>query len=127
MRQLWVRALAAVLAGLLVGGQAQAQVQTQPRLPFQFQAQSPSQSPGQSPGQSRAGEVESLRGVVVAQAPGEPPRSLARGDTLREGDQLQSAPSSSAVLRLDDGSRLTLRPDTRLVLRTWRYQPQAAA
>ncbi len=129
MRQLWVRALAAVLAGLLVGGQAQAQVQTQPRLPFQFQAQSPSQSsgqsPGQSPGQSRAGEVESLRGVVVAQAPGEPPRSLARGDTLREGDQLQSAPSSSAVLRLDDGSRLTLRPDTRLVLRTWRYQPQA--
>jgi len=99
MRLWWVRLSAGVLAGFVLGCQAHAQ--------------------------SRAGEVESLRGVVVAQFPGEPPRSLARGDALREGDQLQSAPSSGAVLRLDDGSRLTLRPDTRLVLRTWRYQSQS--
>ncbi len=99
MKLWWVRLSAGLLAGFVLVCQAHAQ--------------------------SRAGEVESLRGVVVAQFPGEPPRSLARGDALREGDQLQSAPSSGAVLRLDDGSRLTLRPDTRLVLRTWRYQAQS--
>lgn len=99
------RALAAALAACLLAGPARAQ--------------------GQGHVHSRAGEVESLRGVVLAQSPGEPPRSLARGDPLREGDQLQSAPASGAVLRLDDGSRLSLRPDTRLVLRSWRYQPQA--
>lgn len=82
-------------------------------------------APAGAQAQARAGSVESLQGVVIAQFPGEPPRSLATGAVLREGDQLQSAPSSSAVLRLDDGTRLTLRPDTRLVLRTWRYKAQA--
>ncbi len=83
-------------------------------------------APSAAQAQARAGEVEQVRGVVVAQFPGEPPRSLATGAPLREGEQLQSAPASSAVLRLDDGTRLTLRPDTRLVLRTWRYKAQAA-
>lgn len=81
--------------------------------------------PLEAEAQARAGEVESLRGVVVAQLPGEPPRSLAAGAALREGEQLQSAPASSAVLRLDDGTRLTLRPDSRMVLRTWRYKATA--
>lgn len=80
-----------------------------------------------APPTERAGEVESVRGVVVAQRPGERPRSLSPGTVLREGDQVQSGPASGAVLRLDDGTRLTLRPETSLVLRTWRYPAQASA
>lgn len=68
----------------------------------------------------RAGEVDALRGVVVAQAPGDPPRVLARGQPVHEGDRITVAPASGVVLRLDDGTRLTLRPDTELVLRAWR-------
>ncbi len=71
----------------------------------------------------RAGEVDVLRGVVVAQALGEAPRVLARGQPVHEGDRITVAPGSGVVLRLDDGTRLTLRPDTELVLRTWRFSP----
>jgi hypothetical protein len=68
-----------------------------------------------------AGRVELVRGVVIGQQPGHPPRALGAGAVLHEGDQVEVAPASGAVLRLADGTRLTLRPDTRLVLRTWRY------
>ena len=68
-----------------------------------------------------AGLVESVRGVAVARSPGEPPRTLAQGAPIREGDQVDVAPSSSALLRLEDGTRLTLRADTRVVVRTWRF------
>ncbi len=72
--------------------------------------------------QPAAGLVEAVRGVAVARFPGEPPRTLAQGAPVREGDQIDVAPASSAVLRLHDGTRLSLRADSRMVVRAWRFQ-----
>lgn len=72
------------------------------------------------------GEVVSSRGVGFAQTPGQVPRTLGVGLPLKEGDRLTTAAGGSAILKLSDGTRMTLRPQSDLVLQTYRYQPESA-
>ena len=71
------------------------------------------------------GEVEFARGVGFAQSPGEAPRTLGRGLPLREGDRLTTSAGGTAIVRLQDGTRMTLRPDSELVLQQVQYRDNA--
>lgn len=72
-----------------------------------------------------AGEVEFSRGVGFAQTPGETPRTLGRGLPLREGDRLTTSEGGSAIIRMGDGTRMTVRPNSELVLQQYRFKENA--
>jgi hypothetical protein len=72
-----------------------------------------------------AGEVEFSRGVGFAQSGGETPRTLGRGLALREGDRFTTSEGASAIIRLNDGTRMTLRPNSELVLQQYRFRESA--
>ncbi len=72
-----------------------------------------------------AGEVEFSRGVGFAQSAGEAPRTLGRGLALREGDRLTTSEGASAIIKLADGTRMTLRPNSELVLQQYRFRDNA--
>lgn len=72
-----------------------------------------------------AGEVEFSRGVGFAQSPGEGPRTLGRGLALREGDRLTTSDGASAIVRLNDGTRMTVRPNSELVLQQYQFRENA--
>lgn len=69
-----------------------------------------------------AGEVEFSRGVGFAQTPGQTPRTLGKGLPLREGDRLTTADGASAIIKLQDGTRMTVRPNTEVVLEQYRFR-----
>lgn len=73
-----------------------------------------------------AGEVEFARGVGFAQTPGESPRTLGKGLSLREGDRLTTSDGASAIIKLQDGTRMTVRPNSELVLQQYRFRENAA-
>jgi hypothetical protein len=60
----------------------------------------------------RAGEVTLTRGLATAHGAGTAARILGSGSPLHVGDIVSTGPRSVALLKLDDGSRVTLRPDT---------------
>lgn len=72
-----------------------------------------------------AGQVEFSRGVGFAQAPGQVPRTLGKGLSLREGDRLTTSDGASAIIRLEDGTRMTVRPNSELILQTYRFKEDA--
>ncbi len=72
-----------------------------------------------------AGEVEFSRGVGFAQAPGQTPRTLGKGLALNEGDRLTTAEGGTAIFRLQDGTRMTLRPNSEMVISQYRFQEGA--
>jgi hypothetical protein len=72
-----------------------------------------------------AGEVEFARGVGFAQTPGETPRTLGKGLALKEGDRLTTSEGASAIIKLQDGTRMTLRPNSELVLQHYQFQENA--
>jgi hypothetical protein len=72
-----------------------------------------------------AGEVEFSRGVGFAQQPGKNPRTLGKGLPLQEGDRVTTADGSSAVVRLKDGTRMTVRPNSELVLQQYQFKEAA--
>jgi hypothetical protein len=74
---------------------------------------------------NNAGEVEYVRGVGFAQSPGQIPRTLGKGLPLKEGDRLTTADGASAILKLDDGTRMTIRPNSELVLSQFKYRQDA--
>lgn len=71
------------------------------------------------------GEVEFARGVGYAQSPGQTPRILGKGLEFKEGDTLSTAAGSSAIIRMQDGTRMTLRPGTDMVIQSYRFQENA--
>jgi hypothetical protein len=73
----------------------------------------------------QAGEVEFSRGVGFAQAPGQAPRTLGRGLPLREGDRLTTSAGASAIIKLQDGTRMTVRPNSELVLQQYQFRENA--
>ena len=77
-------------------------------------------------GAQLAGEVEFSRGVGFAQAPGQAPRTLGKGLALKEGDRLTTAEGASAIIKLDDGTRMTVRPNSELVLQQYRFKENAS-
>ncbi len=69
-----------------------------------------------------AGEVEFSRGAGVAQAPGKLPRTLGKGLALNEGDRLTTSEGSTAIVKLQDGTRMTLRPNSELIVQNFKYK-----
>jgi hypothetical protein len=72
-----------------------------------------------------AGEVEFMRGVGFAQTPGQTPRTLGKGLPLKEGDRLTTADGATAVVKLQDGTRMTVRPGSEMVLSQFKYKQDA--
>jgi hypothetical protein len=71
------------------------------------------------------GEVEFARGVGFAQAPGQVPRTLGKGLSLKEGDRLTTSEGASAIIKLDDGTRMTVRPNSEMVLQQYHFKENA--
>jgi hypothetical protein len=72
-----------------------------------------------------AGEVEFSRGVGFAQTPGQAPRTLGKGLPLREGDRLTTSDGASAIIKLEDGTRMTVRPNSEIVLQQYQFKENA--
>ena len=77
---------------------------------------------GQAALAQAAGEVEFARGVGFAQSPGQVPRTLGKGLPLNEGDRLTTSEGGSALVRLADGTRMTVRPNSEIVISQFRFQ-----
>lgn len=71
------------------------------------------------------GEVEFTRGVGMAYLEGQNPRMMGKGLPLNEGDHLKTADMALAIIRLQDGTQMTLRPATELIIQTYRYREGA--
>ena len=80
----------------------------------------------QAAASSTAGEVEFMRGVGFAQTPGQTPRTLGRGLVLQEGDRLTTADGATAVVKLQDGTRMTVRSGSEMVLSQFKYKQDAS-
>ncbi len=76
-------------------------------------------------GAQSAGEVEFSRGVGFAQTPGETPRTLGKGLPLRQGDRLTTSDGASAIIKMQDGTRMTVRPNSELVLQQYQFKENA--
>jgi hypothetical protein len=76
-------------------------------------------------GAQAVGEVEFARGVGFAQSPGQVPRTLGKGLSLREGDRLTTSEGASAIIKLDDGTRMTVRPNSEMVVQQYRFKENA--
>ena len=63
-----------------------------------------------------AGEIEFARGAATAQGEAKPARLLGQGQRFYAGEVLTTSKKSFAVIKLIDGSRMTLRPDTQFVV-----------
>ena len=62
---------------------------------------------------TQAGEVVIARGIATAQIGNNPGRILGLGSAVFEGDVISTGPRSVALLKLGDGTRVTLRPQTK--------------
>jgi hypothetical protein len=71
------------------------------------------------------GEVEFARGAGFAQSAGQIPRILGKGLALKEGDRLTTADSASAIIKLADGTRMTVRPNTELLIQQYQFKEDA--
>lgn len=73
-----------------------------------------------------AGQVEFSRGAGYAQQPGQAPRVLGKGLKLQEGDRLTTAEGSTAIVVMADGTRMTLRPNSDLVVQRFQFTDRNA-
>lgn len=58
------------------------------------------------------GDVELVRGAGLAQRGSDTPRVLGAGSSIEQGEVLSTGANSFAVVKLNDGTRMTLRPNT---------------
>ncbi|NNE62951.1 MAG: hypothetical protein HKN34_02600 [Gammaproteobacteria bacterium] len=58
------------------------------------------------------GEIEFSRGALTGQLEGESVRLLGKGQVVMQGETLSTGNNSFAVVQLNDGTRMTLRPKT---------------
>jgi hypothetical protein len=61
---------------------------------------------------TEVGEVSYTRGVLTGQVGNDAPQILGKGWPLHKGETLNTGASGFAVIKLEDGSRMTLRPNT---------------
>ncbi len=61
---------------------------------------------------NKAGDVVLAHGVVSGHVAGGAPRLLGAGSAVQEGDVVSTGPRSVALLKLADGTKITLRPDS---------------
>jgi hypothetical protein len=69
----------------------------------------------------QAGEVEFARGVGFAQSDGQTPRVLGKGLPLKEGDRLTTSDGSTVIVKLLDGTRMTVRPNSEMIVQQYRF------
>jgi len=69
-----------------------------------------------------AGEVEFAKGVGATQATSGAPRILSQGVPIQPGDTVTMGSNSFAVLKMTDGTRMTLRPNTAIRFDQYAYQ-----
>jgi hypothetical protein len=67
-----------------------------------------------------SGMVVASRGEVSAIADGSS-RELKQGDFIFVNDEIQTGARSFAVLQFTDGAKVTVRPDSKLVIETYLY------
>jgi hypothetical protein len=72
-----------------------------------------------------AGQVEFARGVGFAQFSGQTPRTLGQGLTLKEGDRLTTSEGAYAIVKLQDGTQMTLRPNSELLIQQYQFKENA--
>jgi len=58
------------------------------------------------------GEVSYSRGVLTGQPEGASPRLKGKGQSISQGETLSTGKRSFAIIKLNDGTRMTLRPNT---------------
>ena len=58
------------------------------------------------------GEVAYSRGVLTGQVDGQQPRLIGKGVALYNGETLNTGSKGFAIIELEDGTRMTLRPNT---------------
>jgi len=73
-----------------------------------------------------AGEVEFARGVGFAQSGSQTPRILGKGLPLQQGDRVTTSGNGSAIIRMADGTRMTVRPGSELVLAQYQFKENAS-
>lgn len=71
------------------------------------------------------GEVDFARGVGFAQTAGQSPRTLGKGLALKEGDRLTTSDGSLAVIKMQDGTRMTVRPNSEIVIQQYKFKDAA--
>jgi len=69
-----------------------------------------------------AGEVEFAKGVGAAQSGSGVPRILSQGVPIQAGDTVTMGSNSFAVLKMTDGTRMTLRPNTAIRFDQYAYK-----
>ena len=69
---------------------------------------------------AKVGQVVLSRGVVTAHVEQQPLRLLGRNAPLYVGDIISTGPASFAVLDLEDGGRMSLRPNTVFTVKEYR-------
>jgi hypothetical protein len=72
-----------------------------------------------------AGEVLYSEGVGTVQETGQPTKILGKGVVVNQGDVITTAPHSYAIVKMADGTSMTLRPSTQLVIQRYEFKPQA--
>lgn len=72
------------------------------------------------------GEVEFARGVGFAQSTGQTPRTLGKGLSLQEGDRVTTAEGGTAIVRLQDGTKMTVRPNSEMVIQQFKFKESAS-
>jgi hypothetical protein len=70
------------------------------------------------------GLVVALRGTVIATANGEA-RELKQGDEIFVEDEIMTAPKSFTVLQFLDGAKVTVKPDSEIVIEDYVYNGNA--
>jgi hypothetical protein len=64
----------------------------------------------------------SVNGTVQAQAGASPARAVRQGDTLRQGDTIATGPTSSAVLKFEDGQIVAVGANSRMTISTYAFR-----
>ena len=68
-----------------------------------------------------AGHVQFVNGVVQLTTVAAQTRVLQKGDAVNEGDTLSSALAASAQIKMLDGGLISLRPDSRLKIDSYKF------
>jgi hypothetical protein len=80
---------------------------------------------GQAAIAAPAGSVQYTQGVATVQNATSQSHIAGAGAQINQGDTITTAPGSFAVLKLSDGTMMTVRPDSKLVVTTYDYQATA--
>lgn len=74
-----------------------------------------------------AGEVLFVQGVGTIQTAGQSPAIIGKGVQINQGDIITTADSSYVLIKYADGTRMTIRPDSQLVVHTYEFKADASA